>query len=132
MDYTQLGRSGLSVSRLVLGTMNFGNETSEKDSHAIMDRAHEHGVNFFDTANVYSGGTTEEIIGRWFATGGDRREKTVLATKVYLPTGDRPNEKFLSALNIRRAAEASLRRLGTDHIDLYQMHHVDRGTPWEE
>ncbi|SDM37800.1 aldo/keto reductase [Allokutzneria albata] len=132
MDYTQLGRSGLSVSRLVLGTMNFGNETSEKDSHAIMDRAHEHGVTFFDTANVYSGGTTEEIIGRWFATGGDRREKTVLATKVYLPTGDRPNGKFLSALNIRRAAEASLRRLGTDYIDLYQMHHVDRNTPWEE
>ncbi|MET9859432.1 aldo/keto reductase [Streptomyces smyrnaeus] len=136
MEYTQLGRSGLAVSRLVLGTMNFGTETSEADSHTIMDRAHEHGINFFDTANVY--GTrpgeesTEEIIGRWFADGGDRREKTVLATKVYLPTGDGPNESFLSALHIRRAVEASLKRLQTDHIDLYQMHHIDRNTPWEE
>ncbi|MFI0454381.1 aldo/keto reductase [Actinomadura sp. 6N118] len=136
MDYTRLGRSGLSVSRLVLGTMNFGPETSEHDSHAIMDRAHEHGINFFDTANVYGvtpgDGVTEEIIGRWFATGGDRREKTVLATKAYLPTGNGPNERFMSALNIRRAAEASLKRLQTDHIDLYQMHHIDRNTPWEE
>jgi aryl-alcohol dehydrogenase-like predicted oxidoreductase len=101
-----------------------------------MDRAHEHGINFFDTANVYGetpgDGVTEEIIGRWFATGGARREKTVLATKLYLPTGEWPNESFLSALNIRRAADASLRRLRTDHIDLYQMHHVDRNTPWEE
>ncbi|GAA1532754.1 aldo/keto reductase [Actinomadura kijaniata] len=136
MEYTRLGRSGLSVSRLVLGTMNFGPQTAEKDSHTIMDRAHEHGVNFFDTANVYGvepgDGVTEEIIGRWFTTGGGRREKTVLATKLYLPTGDWPNERFLSALNIRRACEASLRRLQTDHIDLYQMHHVDRDTPWEE
>ncbi|WP_436776835.1 aldo/keto reductase [Yinghuangia sp. YIM S09857] len=136
MEYTRLGRSGLTVSRLVLGTMNFGPHTSEADSHTIMDRAHEHGINFFDTANVYgarpAGGVTEEIIGRWFATGGGRREKTVLATKVYLPMGDRPNESRLSALHIRRAAEASLRRLGTDHIDLYQMHHVDRDTPWDE
>ncbi|GAA0966599.1 aldo/keto reductase [Actinocorallia libanotica] len=136
MEYTRLGRSGLSVSRLVLGTMNFGPETSEEDSHAIMDRAHEHGVNFFDTANVYGvepgDGVTEEIIGRWFAAGGGRRDKTVLATKVYLPTGEGPNESFLSALNIRRACEASLKRLQTDHIDLYQMHHIDRSTPWEE
>jgi aryl-alcohol dehydrogenase-like predicted oxidoreductase len=132
MDYVQLGRTGLSVSRLVLGTMNFGTETSEEESHSIMDRAHEHGINFFDTANVYAGGTTEQMIGRWFGTGGGRREKTVLATKLYLPTGDWPNEKFLSALNIRRAADASLRRLQTDYIDLYQMHHVDRHTPWEE
>lgn len=136
MEYTLLGRSGLSVSRLVLGTMNFGPETSEEDSHAIMDRAHEHGINFFDTANVYGarpgGGVTEEIIGRWFATGVGRRKKTVLATKVYLPMGDWPNERFLSALNIRRACEASLKRLQTDHIDLYQMHHIDRSTPWEE
>ncbi|MFF7244316.1 aldo/keto reductase [Embleya sp. NPDC008237] len=136
MEYTHLGRSGLSVSRLVLGTMNFGTVTSEADSHTIMDRAHEHGINFFDTADVY--GTrpgeesTEEIIGRWFAAGGGRREKTVLATKVYLPTGDGPNEGFLSALHIRRAVEASLRRLRTEHIDLYQMHHIDRSTPWEE
>ncbi|MEV6159607.1 aldo/keto reductase [Nonomuraea sp. NPDC052129] len=136
MEYTHLGRSGLSVSRLVLGTMNFGQDTSEDDSHTIMDRAHEHGINFFDTANVYGvpqgEGVTEQIIGRWFATSGGRRDKTVLATKLYLPTGTWPNERFMSALNIRRAFEASLRRLRTDYIDLYQMHHIDRQTPWEE
>ncbi|WP_433222933.1 aldo/keto reductase [Microtetraspora malaysiensis] len=136
MEYTRLGRSGLSVSRLVLGTMNFGSRTSEEDSHAIMDRAREHGVNFFDTANVYGAqqgeGITEAIIGRWFAQGGDRRDNTVLATKVYLPMGDGPNEKGLSALHIRRAVDASLKRLQTDYIDLYQMHHIDRATPWEE
>ncbi|HEV2779957.1 MAG TPA: aldo/keto reductase [Actinophytocola sp.] len=136
MEYTHLGRTGLSVSRLVLGTMNFGPETSEEDSHAIMDRAHEHGINFFDTANVYGRqvgkGVTEEIIGRWFATGDGRRERTVLATKLYGPMGDWPNENRLSALNIRRACDASLRRLRTDYIDLYQMHHIDRSTPWEE
>jgi NDP-hexose C3-ketoreductase / dTDP-4-oxo-2-deoxy-alpha-D-pentos-2-ene 2,3-reductase len=136
MEYTQLGRSGLSVSRLVLGTMNFGPDTSEEDSHAIMDRAHAHGINFFDTANTYGWqkgeGVTEQIIGRWFAGGGGRREKTVLATKLYGSMGDWPNENRLSALNIRRAADASLRRLQTDHIDLYQMHHVDRNTPWDE
>jgi NDP-hexose 2,3-enoyl reductase len=136
MDYTRLGRSGLSVSRLVLGTMNFGSRTSETDSHAIMDRAHEHGINFFDTANIYGGedgaGRTEQIIGRWFATGGGRRDKTVVATKVYGPMGDGPNDRGLSALNIRHAVEASLKRLQTDYIDLYQMHHIDRDTPWEE
>jgi aryl-alcohol dehydrogenase-like predicted oxidoreductase len=136
MEYTQLGRSGLSVSRLVLGTMNFGPETSEEDSHAIMDRAHEHGINFFDTANTYGRqvelGFTEQIIGRWFAGGGGRREKTVLATKLYGAMGEWPNENRLSALNIRRAADASLRRLQTDYLDLYQMHHVDRNTPWDE
>jgi aryl-alcohol dehydrogenase-like predicted oxidoreductase len=136
MEYTQLGRSGLSVSRIVLGTMNFGPETSEEDSHAIMDRAHEHGVNFFDTANTYGRkiekGFTEQIIGRWFARGGGRREKTVLATKLYGQMGEWPNEGRLSALNIRRAADASLRRLQTDYLDLYQMHHVDRQTPWDE
>jgi len=136
MEYTHLGRSGLSVSRLVLGTMNFGPETSEDDSHAIMDRAHELGINFFDTADVYGGvpgeGITEQIIGRWFAGGGGRRERTILATKLYQPMGEWPNESRLSALHIRRACEASLRRLATDHIDLYQMHHVDRDTPWDE
>ena len=136
MDYTQLGRSGLSVSRIVLGTMNFGPVTDEPASHAIMDRAHEHGINFFDTANVYgwgeNKGRTEEIIGSWFAQGGGRRERTVLATKLYGDMGDWPNDGRLSALNIRRACDASLRRLQTDHIDLYQMHHVDRATPWEE
>jgi aryl-alcohol dehydrogenase-like predicted oxidoreductase len=136
MDYTQLGRSGLSVSRLCLGTMNFGPETSEADSYTIMDRAHEQGINFFDTANVYGWrrgeGITEQIIGRWFALGGGRRERTVLATKLYGSMGNWPNETRLSALHIRRACEGSLRRLQTDHIDLYQMHHVDRATPWEE
>src|ERR1700760_4629509 len=111
MEYTRLGRSGLSVSRLVLGTMNFGPETSEGDSHALMDRAHEHGINFFDTANVYGRqkgeGVTEQIIGRWFAGGGGRREKTVLATKYHGSMGDWPNEARSSALNIRRACDAS-------------------------
>ncbi|CAN5312561.1 aldo/keto reductase [soil metagenome] len=136
MDYTHLGRTGLRVSRLCLGTMNFGPETSETDSHAIMDAASERGVNFFDTANVYGWrkgeGWTEQIVGRWLAKGGGRRDRTVIATKVYGSMGDAPNETFLSALNIRRACEASLRRLQTDHIDLYQMHHVDRDTPWDE
>lgn len=136
MDYTHLGRSGLSVSRLCLGTMNFGPQTEEADAFAIMDHAHDVGINFFDTANVYGWvkgeGVTEQILGRWFAQGGGRRERTVLATKLYGSMGDWPNETFLSALNIRRACDASLRRLQTDHIDLYQMHHVDRSTPWDE
>jgi aryl-alcohol dehydrogenase-like predicted oxidoreductase len=136
MDYTHLGRTGLSVSRAVLGTMNFGPQTTEPDSHAIMDRAHELGVNFFDTADVYGWekgeGVTERIIGRWFAQGGGRRDKTVLATKLYGDMGDWPNEGRLSALHIRRALDASLSRLQTDHIDLYQFHHVDRETPWDE
>jgi aryl-alcohol dehydrogenase-like predicted oxidoreductase len=101
-----------------------------------MDRAHELGINFFDTANVYGwdkgAGLTERIIGNWFAQGDGRREKTVLATKLYGDMGDWPNEGKLSALNIRRACEASLRRLQTDYIDIYQMHHVDRDTPWDE
>ncbi|MFG2226984.1 aldo/keto reductase [Streptomyces sp. NPDC048644] len=141
MEYTQLGRTGLKVSRLVLGTMNFGPQTDEAESHTIMDAALDAGVNFFDTANVYgwgeNKGRTEEIVGSWFAKGGDRRDKTVLATKVYAnmaPDGAPawPNHDKLSALNIRRAVDASLRRLGTDHIDLYQFHHVDRDTPWDE
>jgi aryl-alcohol dehydrogenase-like predicted oxidoreductase len=116
--------------------MNFGPETSEADSHAIMDRAIEHGINFFDTANVYGWkkgeGITEQIVGRWFAQGGRRREKTVIATKVYGSMSDWPNDTFLSARNIRLACEGSLRRLQTEYIDLYQMHHVDRSTPWDE
>ncbi|WP_405142203.1 aldo/keto reductase [Sphaerisporangium sp. NBC_01403] len=136
MEYAYLGRAGLSVSRLCLGTMNFGPSTSEEDSHAIMDRAHELGINFFDTANVYGWkkgeGVTEKIVGRWFAKGGGRREKTVIATKLNGAMGDWPNEKHLSALNIRRACDASLKRLQTDYIDLYQMHHVDRNTPVDE
>jgi aryl-alcohol dehydrogenase-like predicted oxidoreductase len=136
MEHTRLGRTGLLVSRLCLGTMNFGPETSEEDSYTIMDRALEEEFNFFDTANVYGWkkgeGVTEQIVGRWFAKGGGRRAKVVLATKLYGSMGDWPNENRLSALNIRRACEGSLRRLQTDYIDLYQMHHVDRDTPWDE
>lgn len=139
MEYTHLGRTGLTVSRLCLGTMNFGPYTEEADAHRLMDTAHERGINFFDTANVYGRdpegnlkGRTEEIIGRWFAQGGGRRERTVLATKVYGEMDGWPNGGKLSALAIRKSVEASLRRLQTDHIDLYQMHHVDRDTPWEE
>jgi aryl-alcohol dehydrogenase-like predicted oxidoreductase len=136
MQYAQLGKSGLKVSRLCLGTMNFGPETGEAEAFAIMDRALELGINFFDTANVYGWktgeGVTERIIGRWFAQGGGRREKVVLATKVYGEMGKLPNQSRLSALHIRRACEDSLRRLQTDAIDLYQMHHVDRMTAWEE
>jgi aryl-alcohol dehydrogenase-like predicted oxidoreductase len=136
MKYTHLGRTGLVVSRLCLGTMNFGQEASEADSFSIMDRALEHGINFFDTANVYGGkkgeGLTEQIVGRWFAQGDGRRDKVVLATKVYGEMGHWPNQSHLSALHIRRACEDSLKRLRADHIDLYQMHHVDRETPWEE
>jgi aryl-alcohol dehydrogenase-like predicted oxidoreductase len=135
MEYTHLGRTGLQVSRLCLGTMNFGPQTSEPDSFAIMDRALELGINFFDTANRYGGslgvGATEQLIGRWLAQGG-RREKIVLATKVFGAMGDGPSDRGLSAYHIRRACEDSLRRLQTDHIDLYQMHHIERTTPWEE
>ncbi len=136
MDYTRLGRTALRVSRICLGTMNFGPQTTEADSHAIMDRALERGINFFDTANRYGGdkgaGATEAIIGRWFALGGGRREKVVLATKVYGPMTDWPNDGGLSARHIRAACDESLRRLQTDHIDLYQMHHIDRSAPWDE
>ncbi len=136
MDYTHLGRTGLRVSRLCLGTMNFGPETSEEDSHEIMDRALTDGINFFDTANVYgwgeNKGRTEEIVGTWLSQGGERRERVVLATKLYGDMAEWPNNGKLSALNIRRACEASLRRLNTDYIDVYQFHHVDRDTPWEE
>ncbi|MEZ4669114.1 MAG: aldo/keto reductase [Anaerolineae bacterium] len=136
MEYTYLGRTGLKVSRLCLGTMNFGPETTEPDSYAIMDKSLDLGINFFDTANVYGWkkgeGVTEQIVGRWYAQGGGRREKTVIATKVYGDMGDWPNNSKLSALHIKRACEASLKRLQTDYIDLYQMHHIDRNTPWEE
>ncbi|MEU7278981.1 aldo/keto reductase [Streptomyces sp. NPDC045431] len=140
MKYTQLGRTGLKVSRIVLGTMNFGPQTDEAGSHAIMDAALGAGINFFDTANVYGGtdnrGRTEEIVGSWFAKEAGRRDKVVLATKVYGPMGGDgdvwPNHDRLSAANIRRAVEGSLRRLNTDYIDLYQFHHIDRRTPFEE
>jgi aryl-alcohol dehydrogenase-like predicted oxidoreductase len=140
MQYKYLGKTGMKVSRLCLGTMNFGPSTEEKEAYRIMDAAIDAGVNFFDTANVYGGeehrGWTEEIIGRWFAQGGGRREKVILATKVYgnmeYPIVD-PNERGgLSAYKIRRHLEGSLRRLQTDHIELYQMHHVDRNVSWDE
>jgi len=136
MEYTYLGRTGLQVSRLVLGTMNFGPETSEKDSFQIMNKALDLGINFFDTANVYGfsagKGTTEKIIGKWLSEDKSRRDQIVLATKVYGQMGEGVNDKKLSAYNIIKACEESLQRLQTDHIDLYQMHHVDRNTPWEE
>src|ERR1700679_2430742 len=136
MQFTHLGRTGLRVSRICLGTMNFGPETDEPTSFSIMDSALEAGINFFDSANVYGRskgrGATEEIVGRWLAQGGGRREKTGLATKLYGDMGDWPNDGRLSALNIRRACDSSLRRLQTDYIDLYQMHHIDRRTPWDE
>lgn len=141
MDYKHLGRSGLQVSRLGLGTMNFGMTADEETGFAVMDAAIESGINFFDTADVYGGpqspdmkqgyGVSEEILGRWLKQTG-HRDDIVLATKVYQPMGTGANDRHLSAFHIRRAAEASLRRLQTDHIDLYQMHHVDRATPWEE
>lgn len=141
MKYTQLGRTGLKVSRLTLGTMNFGPLTNEADSHTIMDAALDAGINYFDTANVYgwgeNKGRTEEIVGTWFAEGGERRDKVVLATKVYgnMAADGKPawpNHDLLSAVNIRRSVEASLKRLQTDYIDIYQFHHIDRRTPFEE
>ena len=139
MQYRKLGRTGLNVSVLCLGTMNFGPHTEEKDAFAIMDRALDEGINFFDTANVYGRavhfGHTEEVIGRWFAQGGGRREKVILATKVYGPMAEKPwpNEgSGLSAAKIRCHCEDSLRRLQTDCIELYQMHHIAREAPWEE
>ena len=150
IQHRRLGaNSGLRVSPLCLGTMNFGPETEEPDAHAIMDRALDEGVNFFDTANVYGrkfwsdtkvtgySGLTEEIIGRWFASGGSRRERTVLATKVYgdlqLADGHDPDRVAgLSARKITLHCEESLRRLQTDYIDLYQMHHIDRDCPVDE
>lgn len=139
MQYINLGRTGLKVSRLCLGTMNYGPHASESEGHAQMDKALELGINFFDTADVYGWkkgeGITEQIIGTWLDQGG-RREKVILATKVYndmdLDPDDHTMKRGLSALKIRRACENSLRRLKTDYIDLYQMHHISRETPWDE
>ncbi|WP_046212956.1 aldo/keto reductase [Paenibacillus wulumuqiensis] len=140
MEYSYLGKSGLKVSRICLGTMNFGPVTDEKESFRIMDAALDAGLNFFDTANVYGFkvgvGATEEIIGRWFKQGGGRREKVVLATKVYGKMHDEtdgPNDEGgLSAYKIRRHLEGSLKRLQTDHVELYQMHHEDSRISWDE
>ncbi|MGA7837523.1 MAG: aldo/keto reductase [Ignavibacteriaceae bacterium] len=136
MQYRHLGRTGLKVSNVCLGTMNFGPYTPEDESFRIMDKAIELGINFFDTANVYGWdkgiGLTEQIIGKWLTKDKANREKIVLATKVYGKMGDGPNDTKLSAYHIKKACEDSLKRLQTDHIDLYQMHHIDRDTPWEE
>jgi aryl-alcohol dehydrogenase-like predicted oxidoreductase len=116
--------------------MNWPWLTTEPEAYEVMDKALDAGINFFDTADVYGGkrgeGLTEQVIGRWFDKDGGRRQKVVLATKVYGDMGEWPNFSRLSALHIKSACEASLKRLKTDHIDLYQMHHVDRATPWEE
>ena len=136
MNYVSLGRTGLKVSKLCLGTMNFGYWIEEAESFPIMSRALEHGINFFDTANVYGWdkgkGRTEEVIGNWLAEDPSRRDKIVLATKFYGQMGDGVNDRGCSAYHIRKACEDSLRRLETDHIDIYQMHHIDRATPWDE
>ncbi len=143
VEHMRLGRHGVLVSNLCLGTMNFGWHTSEEDSFKIMDRALELGINFFDTADVYGWavehGHTEEIVGRWLAQGGGRRHAIVLATKVYNPVTRKahrpePNSdgRSLSAPKILKHCRGSLERLQTDWIDLYQMHHVDRLCPWGE
>ena len=130
MRYRRLGRTALEVSELCLGTMNFGPNTTEVDAFSILDQAVEAGINFVDTADQYGGhlgvGATEELIGRWLAQGGERRDRIVLATKLYEPMSERPNGRGLSATHVRLACDASLRRLQTDHIDLYQMHHLDQ------
>jgi len=136
MRHRRLGRTALQVSELCLGTMNFGPNTTEADSFDLLDHALDHDIDFVDTADQYGGslgvGATETIVGNWLAQGGDRRERIVLATKLYEPMSDRPNDRGLSARHIRLACDASLRRLQTDHIDLYQMHHIDRTAPWDE
>lgn len=136
MQHRQLGRTALQVAEVGLGTMNFGPRTPEPDAFALLDHALDAGINLIDTADQYGGslgvGATEELLGRWLAQGGNRREQIVLATKVHEPMSDRPNDRGLSARHIRLACDASLRRLGTDHIDLYQMHHLDRAAPWDE
>lgn len=136
MEFRSLGRTGLTVSEICLGTMTFGNQTDEPEAFAIMDVAAEAGVNFLDTADVYPlGGTletvgrTEEIVGKWLK---GKRDRFVLATKCTAPVGPGPNDRGSSRRHILQAVDASLRRLQTDYIDLYQMHHVDTGTPMEE
>jgi aryl-alcohol dehydrogenase-like predicted oxidoreductase len=146
MDLKPFGNTGLKIAPLGLGTVNFSWLTDEADSFAILDAAFEAGLNLIDTSDNYNAGQTEALLGRWLAQGGGRREKTVLATKCFsapmewgspdpvkrLGTWVGPNQRGLSAKHIREACEASLTRLQTDYIDLYQMHHVDRATRWEE
>ncbi|MFF0478786.1 aldo/keto reductase [Streptomyces sp. NPDC004284] len=136
MIYTQLGRTGLRVSRLALGTVNFGGRVEEPEAHRLLDHGLERGINLVDTANIYGWrvykGHTEEVIGRWLGKNPARRDQVVLTTKVGDPMGEGPNEHGLSARNIVASCEASLKRLGTDWIDIYQMHHLDRSVGWDE
>jgi aryl-alcohol dehydrogenase (NADP+) len=133
MDYRTLGRSGCAVSSLCLGTMTFGVEADESGAHQQLDRFIEAGGTLVDTADVYGGGRSEEIIGRWFATRtADVTEPVVLATKGRMPTDDSPNGAGLSARHLTRALDASLRRLGLESVDLYQVHAFDPLTPLEE
>ena len=132
MEYRTLGGTGTVVSSLCLGTMTFGNESSEEISHAQLDRYLEVGGNFLDTANVYSAGVSEEIIGRWLAKRPDARDQLVIATKGRFGLGAGRNNVGLSRTNLSRALDASLRRLGIETIDLYQAHAWDPVTPIEE
>lgn len=137
MEYVNLGKSGLKVSRICLGTMTYGSPQwrpwviDEAKGRPIIQRAVELGINFFDTADMYSNGLSEEILGRALREV-IRREQVIIATKVYFPMGDGPNQRGLSRLHILQAVEDSLRRLGTDYIDLYQIHRYDSDTPIEE
>lgn len=136
MNYRRLGRTALRVSELGLGTMNFGPRTSEQDSFAILAEAFAMGINFINTANLYGGhlgvGSTERLLGKWLAQDPTRRERIVLATKVHEPMSDDINDRGLSARHIQMAYDTSLKRMNVDHIDLYQLHHVDRSAPFEE
>jgi aryl-alcohol dehydrogenase-like predicted oxidoreductase len=132
VEYRSLGGTGTLVSTLCLGTMTFGAETEEKIAHAQLDRFVEAGGNFIDTADVYTRGAAEEIVGRWLGDRPGLRERVVIATKGRFPMGDGPNDAGLSRVHLSRALDASLRRLGTDVIDLYQAHAWDPLTPIEE
>lgn len=126
MDYRELGRAGIKVSPICIGNMNFGSGADEPSSRGIMDYAFDKGINFFDTANVYVKTVSETILGRWLKDGGTaRRDKLILATKCYGKVGDEPNDRGLSRRHIMLACDASLKRLQTDRIDLYQCHHPD-------
>lgn len=132
MEYRTLGGTGTIVSTFCLGTMTFGAESDEAVSHAQLDRFVEEGGNFIDTANVYSRGKSEEVIGRWLASRSGARDNVVIATKGRFPMGEGPNDAGLSRVNLSRALDASLRRLGVEYVDLYQAHAWDPLTPIEE
>jgi aryl-alcohol dehydrogenase (NADP+) len=138
MDYVNLGATGLKVSRLCLGTMTYGSSRwrewvlDEDASRPLIKQALEAGINFFDTADMYSLGASEEVLGRALKDFGPARDKVVIATKVFYPVGDDPNQRGLSRKHVRHAIDDSLRRLGTDYVDLYQIHRFDHETPIEE